>query len=130
MGIVGGLAHLAIINASWAPDANYPILVASLKMYPIPNWLPPILFIGILFWSLLSTAAFCWASAGIIKNNATWMRRAEIAFTVSLTYWLAFSIADQIVMKFDLEQNHLVQGGFQLLTFLALYLLPTHQQKI
>ena len=27
-------------------------------------------------------------------------------------------------MNFQLEQNHMVQGGFQLLTFLALHLLP------
>ena len=29
-----------------------------------------------------------------------------------------------MVMKFDLEENHMVQGGFELLTFSSLYLLP------
>jgi len=122
--IVGGLTHIGVLHASWAPDTNFPFLVASLKMYPTPGWLPSILFLGILFWSLLSTAAFCWAGLGVVQGHAQWMRRAEIAFIISLTYWLAFFIADQLVMNFDLEQNHMVQGGFQLLTFLALYLLP------
>lgn len=122
--VVGGLAHLGMLKATWAPDTNYPFLAASLTMYHAPAWLVTFLFVGILLWSLLSTVAFCWASIGLKKNPQIWMRRAQIAFIISLTYWLAFFIADQIVMKFDLEENHMVQGGFQLLTFLSLYLLP------
>jgi hypothetical protein len=122
--IVGGLAHIGILTASWAPDTNYPFLVESLKMYHVPEWLPAVFFIGILLWSCLSTLLFCWASLGLHKDKHIWMKRAEIAFIVSICYWLAFFLADQVVMKFDLEQNHMVQGGFQLLCFLALYLLP------
>lgn len=122
--IVGGLAHLGVLTASWAPDTNYPSLVDSLKMYHVPAWVPQACFIAIITWSFLSTAAFCWASTGLTKQYEVWMPRAEIAFIISLTFWLAFFIADQLVMKFDLEQNHMVQGGFQLLTFFALYILP------
>lgn len=122
--IVGTFAHLGLLKASWAPDTNYPFLVDSLKMYPIPDWLPAVLFAGILAWSFLSTVAFCYASLGLRRNRAIWLHRAEIAFIISLTFWFAFFLADQIVMKFDLEQNHMVQGGFQLLSYLALYGLP------
>lgn len=122
--VVGGLAHLAWLKAAWAPDTNYPFLVQSLNMYQPPTWLPPCLFIAILLFSLVSTGLFAWASLGLCCSKDIWMRRARFAFIVSLTYWLAFFLADQIVMKFDLEQNHMVQGGFQLLTFLALYILP------
>lgn len=123
--VVGGLAHLGILTASWAPDSNYPFLVQSLKMYHAADWVAATFFIGILVWSSLATVAFFWASSGVItQKSKIWMRRAQIAFVISLTYWLAFFIADQMVMKFDLEENHMVQGGFQLLTFLALYLLP------
>lgn len=122
---VGSLSYLGILKASWAPDLNYPFLVNSLKMYDVPAWIPPALFIGILIWSLLSTLVFLWASVGVItKNPKIWMKRVQVAFIISLTYWLALFIADQIVMKYDLEQNHMVQGGFQLLTFLAFYWLP------
>ncbi len=122
--IVGGLAHWLNWQFSWAPDLNYPFLISSLKMYPLPAWVPFWLFIGIIVWSLLSTALFCWASIGIISKNKHWFSRTQTAFIVSLSYWLSFFIADQLVMNFNLEQNHMVQGGFQLLTFLALYLLP------
>ncbi len=122
--IVGGLSHLGWLNASWALDTNYPFLVSSLKMYNVPSWLPALLFIGILLWSMLATLAFFWASVGLGKKREIWMQRAKVAFIISLTYWLAFFLADQIVMKFDLEQNHMVQGGFELLSYLALFILP------
>ncbi|BCA94545.1 hypothetical protein TUM19329_09060 [Legionella antarctica] len=127
--IVGGLAHYGLLVKSWAPDTNYPFILNSLKMYPLPEWIPPLLFIGILLWSLLSTVVFCWACASLNKNPKIWMHRADIAFIVSLGFWLAFFLADQLVMKFDLEENHMVQGGFQLLTYLTLYLLPSGNQR-
>ena len=122
--IVGAFAHLGMLNATWAPDTNYPFLKESLKMYNAPEWLVALLFTGIILWSLISTIAFCWASASLTQNADIWMQRARVAFIISLSYWMAFFLADQIVMKFDLEQNHMVQGGFQFLTFLALYLFP------
>lgn len=122
--ISGGLAHMGYLNATWARDANYAMLVRSLQMYPIPEWCALGLFIGILAWSLLSAVLFLVASVTMGKERKIWMRNVRRAFIVSLTYWFAFFIADQIIMNFDLEQNHMVQGGFQLLTFIALYLLP------
>lgn len=118
--VVGGLAHLCLVNANWAPDTNYPFLVSALKMYNAPGWLTAFFFIGILLWLSLSTITFCWASVGLTQNRKVWRRRAEIAFIVSLTFWFAFFIADQAVMKFDLEQNHMVQGALQLLSYIII----------
>lgn len=122
--VVGGFAHLGILKTSWAPDTNYPLLADSLKMYQVAYWVPPLFFLAIITWSFFSAAAFCWASIGLLKPMQVWMPRVQVAFIISLTYWLAFFIADQIVMQFDLEENHMVQGGFQFMTYLALYLLP------
>lgn len=122
--VVGILAHYGVLIKSWAPDTNFPFLVNSLKMYPLPTWAPLLLFIGILMGAFLASAAFVWTSFSLNKETKVWMRRADIAFVVSLSFWLAFFLADQLVMKFDLEENHMVQGGFQLLTYLMLYLLP------
>lgn len=122
--VVGILAHIGLIHASWAPDTNYTFLVQTLKMYPISDWMPACFLLGIILWSFLSAGLFCWACVGLNKKREIWMRRAQYAFIVSLTYWLAFFLADQIVMKYDLEENHMVQGGFELLSYLALYWLP------
>ena len=127
--LVGGLTQLGLLNVSWAPNTNYPFLVDALKMYSAPTWLSAGFFIVILLWSFISTGAFCWASTALGKDTSIWMHRAKIAFIISLSYWLAFFLADQMVMKFDLEENHMVQGGFQLLTFLTLYLLPEEKNS-
>lgn len=127
--IVGLLAHLGLLQKSWAPDSNYPHLVESLKMYNVSFLVPQLCFAGILLWSLLSTLAFGWTCASLNQPTARWRQRADVAFIISLSYWLAFFLADQLVMKFDLEENHMVQGGFQLLTYLALYILPTKTES-
>lgn len=123
--LIGGLAHLGIVHANWAPDTNYPFLVSSLKMYPITNSIPPVLFLGIIIWLFISFISFAWACLGFTKDRSVWIARSNTAFIISLSLWFSFFIADQIVMKFDLEENHMVQGGFQLLTFLVFHLLPT-----
>jgi len=122
--VVGGLSHLQWMHVSWANDANYIFLVQSLQMYHVPRWLPPLLFSGIIVWSFFSFVLFAWASLGVGLDRTPWMRRVDAAFGVSLCFWLAFFLADQWVLKFDLEENHMVQGGFELLTYLALYCLP------
>jgi hypothetical protein len=121
---IGAMSHLGWLQASWAPDSNFPFLMGSLKMYNVPLWGVWFCYLGIIAWLGLSTATFIWAASALHRTKTIWLRRAEIAFIVSLTLWLAFFLADQLIMKFDLEENHMVQGGFQLLSFLALYILP------
>jgi hypothetical protein len=122
---IGMFAHMGLIHKSWAPDTNYPFLVESLKMYAVPDWVPQLSFAGILIWSLLSTLAFLWTCLGLRQTESVWMKRADLAFTISISFWFALFLADQLVMKFDLEENHMVQGVIQLLTYLSLYILPS-----
>lgn len=127
--IVGGLAHFGLLVKSWAPDHNYLSLAASLTMYAVPQWLITFLFGGIIFWSFISALLFCWACFHLHKDSSIWMRYADFAFITSISFWFAFFLADQLVMKYDLEENHMVQGGMQLLCYLTLYLLPTEQKS-
>jgi hypothetical protein len=122
--ILGGLSHLGMLKLNWISDANYVFLKDSLSIYSPPNWVSFFFFILIIFGSMLSTLLFLWTVVGINKKKDIWMHRANIAYIFSLVFWLAFFIADQCIMKFDLEENHMVQGGFQLLSYLALYILP------
>jgi hypothetical protein len=122
--VVGGFKHLGWLTAAWAQDTNYPFLVKSLEMYSPSDWLAPTLFLGIIGWSLINVLLFSHACLALFQPGQLWLERAQKAFVVSLSFWLAFFIADQLVMKFDLEENHMVQGGFQWLTFLSLYWLP------
>jgi len=121
--ISGGLKHLGILHASWIFDGNYPFLTKSLALYSMPQWFVTFLYLGIIFWSLLSAGWFWYASLAINNAKALWMRRAHQAFIISMTFWLVFFLADQMIMNFDLEQNHMVQGGFELLSWMAIALL-------
>ncbi|MCP4319102.1 MAG: hypothetical protein GY789_24695 [Hyphomicrobiales bacterium] len=90
-------------------------MLTTLAPYDPPGWLPPLHYAGIILWSSASTLFFLAAAGTPLKPRERWLRRVNTAFIVSLCLWLAFFLTDQIVLKFDLEQNHMVQGGFQLL---------------
>ena len=120
----GAMYQLGWIADSWIPHSNYPYLVKTLSIYDPPTPLPPFLFAGIICWSFLSTVFFGLAAMTSMSSRERWLSRVNQAFIVSLSLWLAFFIADQIVMQFDLEQNHMVQAGFQLLTFISIHTLP------
>ena|GEM_PF-1598663 len=123
--LVGAAAHLQILNTSWAPDTNYPFLVQSLQMYNLPTWVPVFFYIGIVILSGICFVLFLRASCyKYAQDKSGWLERVNFAFIVSTCYWLLFFLADQFVMKFDLEQNHMVQGGFGLLCYLAIHILP------
>jgi hypothetical protein len=123
--LIGAATHLKFLHASWAPDNNYPFLVQSLQMYNVPNWVPTFFYIGIIILSGICFVLFLRASYyKYNKNKVDWLGRVNVAFIVSTIYWLLFFLADQIVMKFDLEENHMVQGGFGLLCYLAIHILP------
>ena len=96
-------------------------------MYHVSPVLPAFLYLGILTWVSVILIMFLWASLGINKDQKIWQARANIAFITSLVLWFAFMIADQIIMRYDIEQIHMMQGGFQFLSFLALYLLPDNK---
>ena len=124
--IIGGLAHLQILHASWAPDTNYPFLLKSLSLYPTPSWLPPLLFIGIICWTGIISMLFTLACYTMKSTHY------NLAFSIALSFWLVMFVADQLIMNFSLEQNHMVQGSFLLLTWLATDLLPlntSYKQK-
>ncbi len=123
--IIGAAAHLKILRASWAPDTNYPFLTQSLQMYNVPAWVPTFFYIGIIILSGICFVLFLRACCyKYNQNQAIWLERVNIAFIISTIYWLLFFLADQAVMKFDLEENHMVQGGFGLLCYLAVHILP------
>lgn len=73
---------------------------------------------------LLITLLFINAVAAIHKPRIVWFPRATKAFILSLGLWLVLTLADQLLLKFKLEENHMIQAAFELLTFLSLYLLP------
>lgn len=118
--IVGGLAYIGWLTADWAPAKNVLILADSLKMYHAPNWLSAGLFIGILVWLAIIAAIFTLAISQMIAGKA-YQNTTHWAFAASMALWLAFSLADQLIMNYDLEANHMIQASFQFLCWLSLW---------
>ncbi|MCG7520922.1 hypothetical protein [Ruegeria sp. Ofav3-42] len=121
---VGGLELLGVTSTPWFDGHNYPFLVKTLEQFGSTTAINVSLFIGIILWALLSAGLFLIALGTPYSHTELWFRRVDMAFIVSLGLWLAFFLSDQTVMKFDLEENHMVQGGFQLLCYLTIYVLP------
>ncbi len=121
---IGGLNTIGITNIKWFAGENYPFLVQNLTPLGIPTPFIVISFVGIIVWLFLSMVLFAWAAFTPMEPRQPWLKRVDAAFMVSLGLWAAFFLADQTIMNFPLEENHMVQGGFQLLCYLAIYLLP------
>lgn len=117
--LTGALAHIGLLHAPWAQDTNYPFLVKSLEIYPLNRYVPPFLFFCIQIGSSTSSFLFFRASIGH-ADKTKWLQRIDHAFIFSLTFWFIFLIADQCIMNFDLEANHMIQAGFELLTYLLI----------
>ncbi|WP_170763785.1 hypothetical protein [Ruegeria lacuscaerulensis] len=121
---IGGLELLGFTSTPWFDGNNYPFLVKTLEQFGSTTTIDVSLFVGIILWALLSALLFLFAAVTSYERKDIWIRRVDMAFIVSLGLWLAFFLSDQTVMKFDLEENHMVQGGFQLLCYLTIYILP------
>jgi hypothetical protein len=76
-----------------------------------------LLFLGVVAWQACAAALFwrAWAQGG---------RGGVLAFTVGLALWAGFVLADEIFIAYTLEAVHLRLFGLQLLSVLALRLLP------
>ena len=121
---IGGLELLGVTSTNWFDGHNYPFLEKTLEPFGATSSVDVALFVGIILWALLSAGLFLIALLTPYAQKDLWMKRADLAYIVSLGLWLAFFLATQVVMNFDLEENLMVQGGFQLLCYLTIYILP------
>jgi hypothetical protein len=113
------------MHISWAGTDNYSFLVKSLHIFSVPDTVAQFLYFGIIAWLFVSSLAFIFASVvGFTSNYSRWLKFANYAFIISLCLWFVFFLADQLVMNFDLEANHMVQAGVEFISYLALYILP------
>lgn len=91
-------------------------------MYHLPEWFSAISFLGIILFSGISSGLFVYAACTV--RSSQWADRVNFAFIFSISYWLLLFLADQLIMNFDLEANHMVQGGFELICYLLINILP------
>jgi hypothetical protein len=83
-----------------------------------PTALVVVLFLGVIAWETLAALLF-WRALVARTRRAIYA-----AFTASLALWATFALADEIFVAYALGAVHLRLFGVQLLSLLALRLLP------
>lgn len=92
-------------------------------MYHASSMIVASLFVAIILGSLFCTIFFVWASVAIFYREE-WQKKAVYAFIASLMFWFLFFFADQFTMRFDLIENHMVQGGIEMLCLFIFLFVP------
>jgi hypothetical protein len=78
---------------------------------------------GVIVWEASGSLLF-WHAWWRYRDRASGRTAVYFAFTVGLTLWLAFMIADEICVQYRLASVHVGLLVAQLVTLLALELLP------
>jgi len=120
-----GLKLLRIVPPYWRfASQNYQAVAQATGAYKAPSWMPQTLFLGVLVWQLGTLILFGRALIFAWSDRALRLSSAMEAFTASLSLLAAFIIADEIFKQYDVERAHILFFTAQLLTLLALYILP------
>jgi hypothetical protein len=122
--VTGALKASGMLGPSWRfASNNYPMVVKAVSIYDAPPWLPRLLFMGevarqalaaILFWYALASSG----AAGIINLDAV-----NLACSAGILLWCAFMIADEITIKYAMEQPHELLFIAQLASLLVMHLI-------
>jgi hypothetical protein len=116
--VLDGLKALGFLPAGWTlASGNYGLMLKVAAVHSTPTPVVALLFLGVIVWEALATVLFWRAWAGRAEAIHT-------AFTVGLALWAAFVLADEIFIAYPLEAVHLRLFGLQLVSLLALRLLP------
>lgn len=120
-----GLKLLRIVPPYWKfASQNYQAVAQATGAYKAPPWMPQTLFLGILAWQLGILFLFGRAVISTWSDRTLFLGGATEAFTASLSLLAAFVIADEVFKQYEVERAHILFFTAQLLTLLALYILP------
>ena len=107
-----------VLPAGWTfASGNWELMLKVTAVHATPVAIVGVLFLGVIAWEAGAAVLFwrAWAAGG---------RGGLAAFTVGLGLWAAFVLADEIFLAYSIEATHLRLFAVQLLSVLALRLLP------
>ena len=120
-----GLKVLHVLPARWRfASTNYDAIVRATQKYHPAPWIPRLLFSGVLLWQVFILVGFGWAMVASVGSGSMDLNLANIAFGLSLSLLAAFIIADELCTEYDTEHGHILFFIAQLLTVIALAVLP------
>jgi hypothetical protein len=120
-----GLKQLEILPEGWKfASRNYKQITTATEIYRSPAWLPGLLFLGVILWQGAATLFFWIAFVGALQSGIIDPDALNLAFASGISLWMAFMIADEVFRVYDGESSHQVIFIAQLVTLLAIHLLP------
>jgi hypothetical protein len=122
--LADGAKGLGLLDDSWAfASGNLKFIKETTGRYGTPDWLNAILFGGVILWEGIAAVLF-WRAGWTFRGGIRAQKAVYLAFTVSLLLWCAFLIADEVFIAYPVEAVHLRLFVAQLVTLLAIELLP------
>lgn len=115
---------LGWLRAEWAfSSGNFKLIQETTARYGTPDFVNAALFAGVILWEGLAAVLF-WRAGVRFRGKQSRCTMWYAAFTTSLLLWGAFLVADEIFIAYSLESTHLRLFVAQLVTLLAVELLP------
>jgi uncharacterized membrane protein len=116
---------VGVLPQDWSfASGNYTFLADTTSRYGTPNWLNGLLFAGVIAWEGVAALLF-WLACWRFRTKPRGSRRPlYAAFSVSLLLWGAFLVADEVFIAYPVAATHLRLFTAQLVTLLAIELLP------
>jgi hypothetical protein len=120
-----GLKVMRVLPTRWTfASKNYAAIVRATEKYHPAPWIPRLLFSGVLIWQLLILISFGWAMVASVRSGRIDLDQVSIAFGLSVSLLAAFIIADELCTEYDTEHGHILLFIAQLVTVIALAVLP------
>jgi hypothetical protein len=117
--LLDGLKALGALPAGFTlASDNYALMIKVTAVHRTPLAVVTLLFLGVIAWEALGAILFWrgWAT----RVRAT----VYAAFTVGAALWAAMALADELFIAYTLGPTHLRLFGLELLSLLAIRLLP------
>lgn len=128
--LLDALRALRVLSATWAfASGNWDFLVSTAAIYATPRWLLALLFAGVIAWEVLAAVSFWRTVATRPGASGVASGAAVSAFIVGIALMAAFIVADEIFITYEVEATHLRLFTAQLLSLLAVVLLPDDPAK-
>jgi hypothetical protein len=105
--LFGALKAAGTLSPDWKfASKNYEWVQKAVSVYSPPPWVAAFLFLGVLAWQFIAACAFAWALQASVRLGSVAAAPAATAFAIGILLWAAFMIADEITLKYAMEQPH------------------------
>ena len=121
--LFGALKAAGKLPPEWKfASKNYEMVVKAVSLYRAPAWVPKLLFAGVIAWQFGAAALFWYALASSGAAGSLDMAAVNAACAAGILLWAAFMVADEITLKYAMEQPHELLFIAQLASLLVMHL--------